>query len=614
MTEHGFIRVSLLVPLLVASAAGTSAAAPVPERPAALAGRRPNVIYVMADELGYYEPGFMGGQTIRTPVLDRMAAEGIRFDNLFAGSSVCAPTRCCLLTGRHGGHASIRANGGGTPLRADEVTIASMLQPLGYATGGFGKWGCGGRDSTGVPEKHGFDVFLGSYDQVHAHTYYPPYLIRNSEEVPLEGNSGGSKGRTYAQYVIHDAALEFIRTAATAKQPFFAYLPYTPPHGNFDIPDDDPAWTLYADKPWPEPARRYAAMVSMVDRQVGEVLALLADLGIDDDTLVFFSGDNGGADYFASPEFPRGVHGANRHPRTGVEFRGKKGELYEGGLRVPFVARWPGMIPPGRVSELLAYFPDVLPTIAEVAGATPPADIDGLSLVPELFGPQAAGRSQPKHDYLYWEINGWTAIRQGTWRAVKRPKTEAWELYDLAADPSESRNVAAGHPELLARLTALAAAASEPAREGMFSRTDRHERDRRAKFGKHDQPDAPDQRPKAKPRAKAASAARRAPAALAVGRSATEAVNHRVAVGLAGIEPRARPVGMVHTVGKLLRLQADAGVGAVDGTGFPDERAVEKVAHVDLHARLVGEHLERAAARRITERGGRPQGTVGLHI
>jgi len=203
-----------------------------------------------------------------------------------------------------------------------------MLQPLGYATGGFGKWGCGGRDSTGVPEKHGFDVFLGYYDQVHAHTYYPPYLIRNSEEIPLEGNSGGSAGRTYAHYVIHEAALDFIRAAATAKQPFFAYLAYTPPHGIFDIPDTDPAWQLYADRPWPEPARRYAAMVSMVDRQVSEVLALLAELGIDDDTLVFFSGDNGGADYFASPEFPRGVHGANRHPQTGVEFRGKKGELY----------------------------------------------------------------------------------------------------------------------------------------------------------------------------------------------------------------------------------------------------------------------------------------------
>ena len=220
------------------------------------AAAKPNVIYIMADELGYYEPGFMGGKTIKTPNLDGMAKEGIIFRNLFAGSSVCAPTRCSFLTGKHSGHTSVRSNGGGTPLRADETTIGSMLKPLGYATGGYGKWGCGGRDSTGVPEKQGFDEFLGYYDQVHAHTFFPPYLIRNSEEVKLAGNSGGSDGKTYSHYVIHAAAMKFIRENGTAKRPFFAYLPYTPPHGNFDIPDSDPAWALYKDKPWPEPARR----------------------------------------------------------------------------------------------------------------------------------------------------------------------------------------------------------------------------------------------------------------------------------------------------------------------------------------------------------------------
>ena len=203
---------------------------------------KPNVIYIMADELGYHEPGFMGGTTIQTPNLDRMAKEGVVFRHLFAGSSVCAPTRCSFLTGKHSGHTSVRANGGGTPLRADETTIASILKPLGYATGGFGKWGCGGRDSTGVPEQHGFDEFLGYYDQVHAHTYFPPYLIRNSEEVPLAGNRGGSAGQTYSHYVIHAAAVKFIR--AHQDKPFFAYLPYTPPHGSFHIPDSDPAWAL----------------------------------------------------------------------------------------------------------------------------------------------------------------------------------------------------------------------------------------------------------------------------------------------------------------------------------------------------------------------------------
>nr|MDQ3624897.1 sulfatase-like hydrolase/transferase [Verrucomicrobiota bacterium] len=383
----------------------------------------------------------------------------------------------------HAGHASVRANGGGTPLRADEVTIASMLKPLGYATGGFGKWGCGGRDSTGVPEKHGFDVFLGYYDQVHAHTYYPPYLIRNSEEVSLAGNNGGNQGATYAQYVIHDAAMKFIREHA--KQPFFAYLPYTPPHGNFTIPDNDPAWALYRDQPWPEDARRYAAMVTMLDRHVGEVLTVLKELGIESKTFVCFSGDNGGADYFPSPQHPRGIHSANKHPQTGVEYRGKKGTLYEGGLRVPFIARWPGKITPGSISDHLAYFPDLLPTIAEVVGAAAPADVDGLSILPTLIGQNGA---QKQHDYLYWEINGWTAIRQGSWRAVKPAKSPTWELYELGSDPSESKDLAAGKPGVLAKLTALAAQAHQPVHEGTFTTTERHERDRRAKFGKHDDP------------------------------------------------------------------------------------------------------------------------------
>ena len=463
------------------------------------AAAKPNVIYIMADELGYYEPGFMGGKTILTPNLDRMAAEGMRFNNLFAGSSVCAPTRCCFLTGKHSGHTSVRANGGGTPMRADEQTIASILKPLGYATGGFGKWGNGGRDSTGVPEKHGFDLFFGYYDQVHAHSYYPPYLIRNSEEAKLEGNIGVS-GKTYSHYVIHDAAVKFIRD--NAKQPFFAYLPYTPPHGNFDIPDRDPAWALYKDKPWTEHARRYAAMVTMVDRQVGEILALLKELGIEKDTLIFFSGDNGANDYFASTEFPRGVHSGNKNPKTGVEFRGTKGTLYEGGVRVPFIARWPGKIAPGSVSDHLGYFPDLLPTVAEVTGAKAPADVDGISILPTLIGESATGHAQKQHEYLYWEIGGWTAIREGDWRAVKPPKNDKWELYDLATDPSESKDLAVAKSDVLANLTALATKAHEPAREGTFSRTDRHERDRRAKLGKQDEPSTSDGKPKGKAKGK----------------------------------------------------------------------------------------------------------------
>ena len=488
---------ALIVVLLIAPMFVLDAAAAPPSS-------RPNVVYIMADELGYYEPGFNGGTNIKTPNLDRMAAEGMRFKNLYAGSSVCAPTRCCLMTGKHSGHTSVRVNGGGTPLRADETTIASMLKPLGYATGGFGKWGCGGRDSTGVPEKHGFDLFFGYYDQVHAHTYYPPYLIRNSEEVTLAGNNGGSKGQTYSHYLIHDAAMKFIREHGQRKEPFFAYLPYTPPHGNFDIPDSDPAWAIYKDKPWPENARRYAAMVSMVDRQVGEVLASLKELGIAQNTLVLFSGDNGGADYFSSVEHPRGVHSANKNPQTGVEYRGHKGQLYEGGLRVPFLVRWPGKIAAGSVSEHLGYFPDVLPTIAEVTGAKAPADVDGLSILPTLIGEKAAGHTQRQHDFLYWEIGGATAIRQGTWRVVRPKPTSKWELFDLAADPSESQDLAAAKPDIVAKLDALATKAHTPAVEGTFARTDRHERDRRAKTGQQDNLNAPDPLTGAKPNAKAA--------------------------------------------------------------------------------------------------------------
>ncbi len=333
----------------------------------------PNVVFIMSDELAYYELSHMGNPRIRTPCIDQLAREGIRFTQALAGAPVCAPLRCSLMTGKHMGHASVRANDGGTPLRSDEPTVASMLKPLGYATGGFGKWGCGGRGSTGVPEQHGFDVFFGYYDQVHAHSFYPPYLIRNSEPVKLAGNRGGRTGQTYSHYMIVNEAFEFIRTNKT--KPFFCYLPITPPHGMYDIPDDDPAWDVYRDAEWmndsnvPQDAKNYAAMVTMVDRNVGQVVALLKELNLEDNTVVFFTGDNGGQDRFKSKEYPRGYFGPNVNPSNGVEFRGGKGNLYEGGLRIPFIVRWPGKIKPGRVSELLFYQPDVLPTLAELTGA-----------------------------------------------------------------------------------------------------------------------------------------------------------------------------------------------------------------------------------------------------
>jgi arylsulfatase A-like enzyme len=441
---------------------------------------KPNIVYIVSDELGYHELSCLGNPNLRTPNVDRLASEGLRFTQALAGSSVCAPTRCCLLTGKHSGHTSVRTNGGGTPLRAGEETIGSVLKQVGYATGGFGKWGCGGRGSTGVPEQHGFDLFVGYYDQVHAHSYYPAYIVRNSQELALPGNRGGRSGQTYAHYVIVEEAKKFIRD--NRDKPFFCYMPITPPHGMFDIPETDPAWKLYAEKPWPLEARRYAAMVSMVDRQVGEVLELLKELDLDRKTIVFFSGDNGANDYFPSKEHPRGIHGGNVNPVTGVAFRGKKGTLYEGGLRVPMIVRWPGRIEAGRVSDLLCYFPDILPTLAELTGAKPPADIDGISLVPELLGEAQAGRKQSQHEYLYWELNQQTAVRMGNWKAVQ-PRNQPWELYDLSRDISEERNVAAEHADVLARLKSLAQQAHQPAVEGVFHDREIHERDRAAKWG-----------------------------------------------------------------------------------------------------------------------------------
>jgi len=442
---------------------------------------KPNIVYIMADELGYFELSCMGNPNIKTPNIDRLAAQGIRFTQGLAGSSVCAPTRACLMTGKHSGHTSVRSNGGGTPLRAGELTIASLLKAAGYATGGFGKWGCGGRGSTGVPEEHGFDVFLGYYDQVHAHSYYPKYIVQNSKEVPLDGNRGGSDGKTYSHYVIFDAALDFIK--ANQNKPFFCYLPITPPHGIFDIPDEDPAWSMYKDKDWPDQAKRYAAMVSMVDRQVGEVVNRLKQLGLSKSTIIFFCGDNGGADYFRTDEFPRGFHSANVNPKTGVSFRGRKGTLYEGGLRIPMMATWPGKIRGKQVSDLLWYFPDVMPTLCELAGAKIPADIDGMSIVPELLGERASGRKQSQHEYLYWEIGGQTAVRMDFWKAIQPRKNGQWELYDLRKDLSEQNNLASSRQDILAKMKAHATAAHEPVREGVFHNRAIHEKDRQAKFG-----------------------------------------------------------------------------------------------------------------------------------
>ncbi|MFT5154483.1 MAG: arylsulfatase A-like enzyme, partial [Planctomycetota bacterium] len=385
----------------------------------------------------------------------------------------------------------------GTPLRAGEETIASLLKAEGYATGGYGKWGCGGRDSTGVPEEHGFDEFFGYYDQVHAHSFYPPYLVRNSEEVPLDGNVGGRIGESYSHYAIMESGLDFIR--ANKDKPFFCYLPITPPHGMYDIPSDDPAWELYKDEAWvqrdevSQDVKNYAAMVSMVDYNVGQVLDLLKELELDEDTIVFFSGDNGGQDRFKSKAHPRGFFGPNVHPQTGVEFRGGKGNLYEGGLRIPFMVRWPGRIEAGRESDLVFYQPDVLPTLSALCDADTPDDVDGMSILPTLLGDE----EQAAHEFLYWEFGSQLAVRMGDWKGILKRTSRGewsqvlkegkgkWSLFDVTRDVSEATDVATEHPKVIAELAAIAAREFTPARPGTYTDVNRtrHEKDRQAKWG-----------------------------------------------------------------------------------------------------------------------------------
>ena len=430
-------------------------------------GNKPNIVLIVLDELGYYELSCMGHRLFETPNIDRIDREGTRFTQMLAGGPVCAPTRGCLMTGKHLGHASVRRNPGHEALRAEDVAVADVLKEAGYATGGFGKWGCGGRGTTGVPEKHGFDVFFGYYDQVHAHTFFPAYLVRNSQEVPLKGNTGALyEGETFSHHVIFEEAMKFIRD--NKNKPFFCYCPWTPPHGAWGLPEDEPSWQKYKGKSWEagysikeDEAQRYAAMVHMVDRQIGRILSLLKEMKVDDNTIVFVSGDNGGNTYFKNEHHPHGFFGPNVDPATGTVFRGQKGLLYEGGLRVPFIVRWPDKVRAGSVNDHLGYFPDMMPTLAELAGVDGPADIDGISFVPTLLGEKAAGRPQKNHKYLYWEFNGQTAVRCGSWKAYK-PRKGPWELYDLSKDIEETKNVATQNPAKLEELKGYALEAHKP--------------------------------------------------------------------------------------------------------------------------------------------------------
>ncbi len=430
---------------------------------------KPNILFIMADDLGYGHLGCYGQKLIRTPHLDRFAGQGMRFTQCYAGSSVCAPSRSVLMTGLHGGHTPVRGNTGGIPLAPDDVTVAEVLQRAGYTTGLFGKWGLGEHGTAGVPYKQGFDEFFGYLHQIHAHFYYPEYLWLNATKCVLKGNDGRS-GR-HAHDEITFRALDFIQRHRDER--FFLYVPFAVPHYELLVPEDSLAEyrgrfpeTPYRGRGRPAgypsdygmqetPKAAIAAMITRMDRSVGRIIALLDRLDLSDNTIVFFTSDNGPSYGPGAPAFFNASGG----------LRGVKASLFEGGIRVPMIVRWPGKVQAGKVSDHPWYFADVMPTLAELAGAEPPKGIDGLSVVPTLLGEQVAGRKQPHHAFMYWEQDDARAVRMGNWKAVVRLGKDRRKLmlFDLSSDPAEKRDVAADHPDVVAKIEAyLKTARTEP--------------------------------------------------------------------------------------------------------------------------------------------------------
>ncbi len=408
---------------------------------------QPNFVFIMADDLGVYDLGCYGQKLIRTPQIDRLAAEGLRFTDCYAGAAVCAPSRSVLMTGQHTGHTTVRSNasirtGGRVSLRAEDVTVAEILKgpewrdgfddERGYATAIFGKWGLGEPGTPGLPNDHGFDEWFGFLNQQHAHNHYPGYLWRNKNKEILRGNRDG-KRREYASDLFLREALYFIERHRY--QPFFLYFTPTVPHAAFEAPE----LGAYAKESWPEEAKHYAAMVTRMDAYVGRIMAKLKETGLDQNTVVFFTSDNGG------------VFNFKPFATTGP-LRGKKGSIDEGGLRVPMIVRWPGKIKAGAVSDYPWYFADVLPTLAELAGLRGiPRNVDGVSVAPTLLG----DKQNPERP-LYWETfeqGGFQqAVRMGRWKGVRHGLTAPIELYDLAKDIGETTDVAAAHKEIVTKM------------------------------------------------------------------------------------------------------------------------------------------------------------------
>jgi uncharacterized sulfatase len=420
---------------------------------------KPNVIYIMADDLGYGDLGSYGQKLIQTPNLDRLAREGLRFTQMYAGSTVCAPSRAVLMTGKHMGHVSVRGNAGAAnmaiqTLPKGERTVAHVFKDAGYATALFGKWGLGEIGSTGHPNQMGFEEFFGFLNQAHAHNYFPTWLVHNSQKYPLRnvadsedvniGSGWAKEKRDYAPDVIFDKAMQWLER--NQAKPFFLYFASTLPHANNEAArnkgdgQEIPDYGIYQDKPWPNPDKGQAAMITHLDTQVGKLLDWLKARGLEKNTLVIFTSDNG--------PHEEGRNNPKLFNPAGP-LRGMKRALYEGGVRVPFLARWPGKIKANATSMHIGYFGDVLATMSELTKQPTPSGLDSLSLLPTFLG---KGKQQ-QHKYIYFEFyeqGGRQSVRFGQWKAIRQPMlTGQVQLYDLAKDLGETNDLAATQPDIV---------------------------------------------------------------------------------------------------------------------------------------------------------------------
>ena len=416
------------------------AAGSLAPRALAAAPQKPNILFILADDLGYGDLGCYGQKQIQTPHLDQLASGGIRFTQAYAGATVCAPSRCCLMTGKHTGHATVRGNvKPELGLRPDDPVLPKLLKGAGYQTVLFGKWGLGGPGTRSVPNAMGFDEFYGFLDQQHAHNSFPEHLWDNQNEAFLTQNWFGRRN-VFVQDLFTRKAVDFIRRPRT--QPFFLYLAYTSPHADnergaafpngIDVPTTEP----YQNRDWPEVEKSFAALVTRLDRDVGAVLQALSSAGLDRSTLVIFTSDNG--------PHREGNHNPDFFQSRGP-LRGIKRDLYEGGIRVPMITRWSGRIQRGQVSDQVVAFWDMLPSLCEAADVRSPGGLDGAPLLPALLGDKTI-----EHRPLYWEFHEkhfLQAVRWGDWKGLREGRTGKVELYNLKSDIGEQQDLAASNRE-----------------------------------------------------------------------------------------------------------------------------------------------------------------------